>query len=67
MRYDKKKVKMAKYLNKGFLSGVLTILTGITGVLAATGVAVPAALLTAISAIGALAGVITTKDSADLR
>jgi hypothetical protein len=54
----------SKFLNKGTLSGLATILSGILAIFSSYG-ATPPDLI--VSAIALLAGIVTTKDSIDAR
>lgn len=53
-----------RFLNKGVLSGIATILGGIAGVITSIGGSVPEVIFFAITT---LAGLVTTKDSVDTR
>lgn len=52
------------WLNKGTLSGIVTVLSGIAAVWASVHGTPPDLLVSAIAILG---GIVTTKDSADAR
>lgn len=59
--------KESPLVNKGTVSGVATILSGIVQLLSVFGVLPATLVLPVVGAINTIAGAITTKDSVDIR
>lgn len=53
-----------KWLNKGVIAGVATVLAGVLSIFTATGHTPPEILVSVLAVLG---GVVTTKDSVDTR